>query len=120
MIWKVYAWLLLLLTATSWLGLLRAEISTRDVIDIPVSIVLIVGVFGYAFRRTLLVAAFWRVWLVAQIAWDVSYNVLGLDREGRALALYLAFTVPAYVALLLYGYFSEPVWRSRDAHDDEP
>jgi hypothetical protein len=112
-IWQVYAWILLLLTATSWLGLPRAEISTRDLIDIPVSIVLVAGVFGYAFRKALVIPGFWRVWLVAQIVWDVSYNVLGLDREGRALVLYLVFTVPAYVALLLYGYFSAPLWRSR-------
>lgn len=119
MIWKVYAWLLLLLTARSWLDLLRADISTRDVIDMPVSIVLVVGVFGYAFRRPLLIPGFWRVWLVGQIAWDVTYNLLGLDREGRSLALYLVFTVPAYVALVLYGFFSESVWRSRGGAENE-
>jgi len=118
-VWRIYAWILLLLTATSWLDLFRAEIGTRDLIDIPISIVFVVGVFAFAYHRRLVARVFWRVWPLVQVGWDLSYNVLGLDRGGRGLALYLALTVPGYVALLLYGYRSGPLWRGDLARAEE-
>jgi hypothetical protein len=114
MIWKFYFWLFSIVIAASWIQLGFVKLTAHDIIDIPVTVLGLVGLFGFAYRRRIGFAVIWRVLSVAVLAWDIYYNL----QAGRTLtpfASVLLITAPCYVALVLYGYRSRSLW-SKEEH----
>lgn len=119
MIWRVYAWALLLLLVVTWFGLIGADIRAIDLIDIPVSIVGLIGVFGFAYRTPVFRALVWRTWFVLQPVWDIAYNLVGGDGDVKRAAIVIAIAAPGYVALFLYAYRSRALWRGLELNPNE-
>jgi len=108
--WKIYACGFALLLFSSWIQLPFADLRVMDVIDIPVSLIGVAGLLAYAFRRRLLKPDFWRAWLIAQIVWDLSYNLTSPnDDTGRVISV-MIIALPLYLAVFLYGFRSESLW----------
>ena len=103
---------------------IRSESPTVfDGLDVPMAATALVGVFGFVSRMRILSPVFWRVFMPALRAWDITYNfVLAgyLDFAMRSvepvegfpwdLVAGVTFLAPMYVALFLYGYRSKPIW----------
>jgi hypothetical protein len=121
--WKVYQALLALsyvfgyvLTGVQW-------IQPFDVVDMIVTLVAMVGLFGFAYRRRLANAVFWRRWLPIQVAWDIvvvvflaqiglAHQVPGAGERSATfdLTVQLVFLLPLYIALFRYGFRSPELW----------
>ncbi len=121
--WKVYFWLLVVasligLPAFVFLGTIQAI----DLVDLPLSLVSLVGLFAYAHRRSLGTQRFWRFWMPAVLLWDIAvltyFVPQGLayalpDSEPTTLAenvFSFALAVPLYAALYLYAFRSPELW----------
>lgn len=133
MFWKIYFWSLLVLNIFLFAFVLgwfpwRSYVVRSTVIwmDIPVSAVSFVGIFGLAYRRRFGTRFFWRLWLPLLLVWDTGYRfgvfdltpatlgeivnpervLLGALRTVSSLPLLL----PAYIALYLYGFRRDQLW----------
>lgn len=99
----------MLLVAT-WAGLVGAAIRAIDLIDVPVSIIGLIGIFGFAYKSPILRAFVWRIWVIAQPLWDVAYNLVGGDGDIKRTAIVFVIAAPGYLAIFLYGYRSRRLW----------
>jgi hypothetical protein len=102
----------------------RPMLSSLYVINLAVSTIGALGLFGYAWRRRLFRRGLWRAWTVIQPVRD-SFGMwvavpMGLGAggapEGPSVAYrlaVLAFLLPLYIALFRYGFRSETLWSQR-------
>ena len=51
MLWKIYAWFLAIVIAAAYGIVIWEGLGVRDAIDIPISLVALIGVFGYAYKK---------------------------------------------------------------------
>jgi hypothetical protein len=115
--WKVYAYFLVALQLSGlYYGL--AEMDAIRALDYSVTVVGVVGLFGFAYRRPILERWFWRPWSVAMPLWDIAMGAWVYPSQHPQFAretttayfvLMLLF-VPEYLALIRYAYFSPEVW----------
>lgn len=112
MVWRIYAWVVLALVVAGWVAAMFHDVMPYDLINVPVKIVGVTGLFGFAYKRPIGTPAVWRAWMVVQPAWDVSYGLMS-GRELPLALLLFAIAYPAYVALFYYGFGSRDVWARR-------
>ena len=120
--WRIYAAIMSVYLAWAYAVLVFLGPSIYDLVDIPISLIALLGVFGFAFKRAWIGRRFWKSWLVVMLAWDFFYNVAVARMLGVVdyrtvspveAAITLALLVPFYSALFLYGYRSEKLWNPR-------
>lgn len=82
----------------------------------------LVGVFGFAFSRTILNRRLWQIWLPGVVIWDSAVLTEEYLHEPMAVDSWfiLAYVLvgvilvlPEYVALYLYGYRSNLLWPTK-------
>ena len=117
--WYAYLALLTIFLPVYAATRLRESPTAFDVVDVPMAAIALVGVFGFVSQVRVLGPVFWRLFIPALLAWDITYMVLAwrFDLALRVMEGYwgylvgeLVFLAPAYAALLLYGYRSRTVW----------
>jgi hypothetical protein len=91
-----------------------------DYIDIPFSIVGLLGLFGYIFKIKIFNSTVWKIALFAIISWHCfSYiyyprpeiqNDVNIYMTIGSVVVIVALLLPAYTALYLYGYKSFTIW----------
>ena len=94
------------------------ELEAVDYIDFVFAAFSLVGVFGFAFKKTVLSQSTWKVYLPFIILWDISYSALRdewvggeeLIYETMALGLMALILIPQYVAIFRYGFRSKQLW----------
>jgi len=113
--WRTYAFLISAVIAAGFAYLVATDFHALLCLDIAVTAVGIVGLFGYAYRRPLLQPRLWAVWALVLPAWDLLFNFVlyrpaqhDVGTLGKALSL-IPF-VPEYLALWLYGFRSASLW----------
>src|SRR6476620_6212713 len=100
--WKIYAWTLAVVLSGSLVFTVPA-IRIADVFDYAVSVVGVVGLFGFAYRRPLLRRQVWALWSLLLPVWDVAMGVWVYPRSpgtsGRVgyFVVLIAF-IPEYLA----------------------
>jgi len=111
--WKVYALAIAVLQIVGFIFDLR-KINVAEVLDDLVTIVGMVGLLGYAFRRPVLGQRIWMFWAVL---FPVSNAVIGLwvyphTGTGGHLGYFAAMLLffPQYLAVFRYGYRSSEIW----------
>jgi len=119
--WKIYFWFLLVVVGFLFGGFLVQGLDMIKILDFPISLVSLAGLFGYAYHVSIGESLFWKAWLPVVFVWDVSTNFLwngvfgfhGLDRLEviAVIAVFYAIFMAEYVALFLYGFRSEAIWR---------
>ena len=85
-------------------------------------LVTLIGVFGFAYSKSILSKRLWQIWLPmiillrdavlhAQGFWDESsgYGTLFLTLVTLFAVI---FALPEYLAIYYYGYRSDPLWES--------
>lgn len=122
--WKAYFVVMLLLYPASYLVTGVGWMQLADFVDVAISMIALVGLFGFAYRRRIAARRFWRVWLPLEIVWDLSLLFL-LIPAGIAYSIPDAapasssnweefsgflFLIPLYIALYLYANRSPELW----------
>ena len=102
-------------------GFLVRGLDMIKLLDFPISLVSLAGLFGYAYQQSIGERLFWKAWLPVVFVWDVATNFLwnglfgfrGLDSLEMVviIAVFYAIFVAEYIALFLYGFRSEAIWR---------
>ena len=118
-----YPYFLLLASflCASAISVLGESPTVFDWLDVPMAITALVGVFGFVFRMRIFRPGFWQAFMLALLAWEITYNLvlawqmdLALRPLGEDLWAYLvvglAFLAPMYVVLFLYAYRSQSIW----------
>ena len=124
MAWKTYFWILAALLAVKYAAILPMQAAVYQYFDHPTPIVALAGLFGYAYKKQIIHANFWKIWFFLVLAWEAVYTIFLADwtvieKHGLAVALaakLLSFAIiaPGYVALYLYGFRSRELWESSE------
>ncbi len=112
--WKIYFWLLSLLLFAAYVIIAIDGLTVFDVMDIPISIIALIGLYGFAFKKKIFVKEFWKLWAFVIVLWDISYNFFLAtypDVSKFETAMVLLILLPEYVALSLYAYFPTTLWK---------
>ena len=111
--WKIYLWL----AATTYAGVtvytgLRASLSLW--VEVAVTLVAFIGLYGYAYSKQIGNARFWKAWLFVLVCWDLVGVLVHVKMLSvLMLAPFLWFFGPLCVALYRYGFRSPTLWVSR-------
>ena len=134
--WKIYSVIVSFLLILSYIPFSGYRYRTIfDVLDMPITIITLVGLCGYAFKKTCLTKKFWRYWFFAAIIWHFLYfyylrtalifssfkiSRLPIFHFGRMswseLAYFLfptIFFIPIFIGLYLYAFRSGELWESK-------
>jgi hypothetical protein len=106
--WKIYFWafLILMLTAFAELGLNKVWL----IIDLVFSIVGMIGLFSYAYKRKVFTAIFWKLFFPVLLVWHFLYSELIYPTIAEAnytigvRLLGLSVWMPVYIALYFYAF----------------
>lgn len=123
-LWKIYFWLLALALLALNAAAVKRGFSVRDAVDVPISLVGLTGVYGFAYQKSMLTSIFWRVFLPVIILWDIFANffwggmgeiqvLTWLETVAVIVVFYIVF-LPGYVALYLYGFGAQKIWSRTD------
>lgn len=124
-LWKIYFWFLVMVVGAFFGASLVQGLDAVKIIDFVISLISLAGLFGFAYRRKIGVSLLWKVWLPVIVAWDAWTNFLwnGLSGfHGLAWldvivvgAVFDAIFAGEYIALYLYGFRSEEIWRKANS-----
>lgn len=124
-IWIVYFWFIAILVAISAIGRIylfakRDAVTIFDLIESLISLVAIVGLYGFAYQMPLVSSLFWKmIWFLLLMTWLWSLfgakNVEMIEKIGMAngtavIALTSAIGIPTLVGLLFYSFRSDSLW----------
>ncbi len=118
--WKVYAYIVVVLQILGIFSHLRRG-NLAEMLDDCVTIVGLMALFGYAYRRPI-----WkrRIWMLWAVLFPVSNGMIGLWVYPRAeiagpiryFITLIAFS-PQYLAVIRYAYTSREVWKGAVERD---
>jgi hypothetical protein len=125
--WKIYFWIWALTYLCIYPLWLIAEGSLKVYTYATVTLVGVLGVYGFAYKRRIFNPLFWKMALFLVIGWDTFYNFYLADWSTQAeyfdkfgfiiaamsivsLAIPIILTVLEYIALYLYGFRSPDIW----------
>lgn len=118
--WKIYFFiltgLLLVLYAITFSGPLEGVL---HYLDVPISMVALLGIYGYAFKRPIGHYNLWKIWFFVIVLWDGFYNLIpfkaAVFQPSDLVAILIGYgiIIPGYVALYLYGFRSQSLWERK-------
>lgn len=123
--WTIYFWLIALLVGASaiarvYLFFTREIVTIYDLIESLISVIAIIGLYGFAYQTPLLNPTFWKiVWGLGMLIWIWSFfsakNVemieqIGLAKGAAVFSLLSMLSVPVLVGLCLYSFRSAVLW----------
>ncbi len=120
--WKYYFYILVALTAIGPIEYLINEgTGITEVIYVPLSIIALIGLYGYVFSKKMFHRSFWLYFLAIYLAATIAYYfVTDIDLSaGMTPAEYIfvnifswLISLPAYIGILLYGLPSNKLWNN--------
>lgn len=119
MFWKIYTGVLAILIFSGYGIAVFQGLSLLETVDIPITLLALAGLFGFTFRIPIFNRQIWRSVWIAIIAWDLYINLSltdwssGSEESLTNAAIFFALLVPQWIALFLYAYRSEPLWKER-------
>lgn len=119
-LWKVYFCFLTAVVLVFLGGSITGPVSAIKIIDIPLSLIALAGLFGFAYQKSILMKTFWKVLLPVVVVWDLFANFLWNGVSGLrdfawleivfVIAVYYVLFSAEYAALYLYGFRSKKIW----------
>jgi hypothetical protein len=109
-LWKVYFIIFVLsLFLTEVYLKLYSGFKLHEYLDLPLSVLALVGLFGLAFGKKILSANFWKIYFFVYLVWDTSFlfiNPYISSSKFNFTTSLFAFIVmlPLYVGLYFYGF----------------
>ena len=127
--WKIYFWLLVCLI---YLGIKltfsEENFAVIEVIDIIMSVIATIGLYGYVFSMRIHKQSFWFSFFWVYLVFSFVYPFLSeiefladdpelSDAENKFLNIFVIVTMiplilPAYIGLLLYALPSNKLWKN--------
>lgn len=109
---KIYLALLILVHAALFIpDLAERARSPLHLLDLGITLVSIIGVFGYAFEKRLGHPHFWKAWLCIQVSLDIWSNFISpayiFPPHYILLFMLMIFLLPEYLMLYRYGFRTE-------------
>ena len=126
--WKLYFGFLMLLVLLSYAAVGLVTLQAFDFLDMALSTVSTVGLFGYVFQKRIGRKPFWRVWLPSVLVWDLAYLTIiqsaglgGMVSEEESMGFMeigISFLIllPIYIGLFRYGNRCAALWESEEGH----
>ena len=117
--WKIYFFITALQTIGVPIGtILMSDITIVDLVNCAFVIAGVVGLFGFVYRRPILMQEFWKGFAPLFVLWDIAFIVLWLpSQESYAHSesyelqiLLFVFLLPQYIGLFRYGYNDAELW----------
>lgn len=109
MFWKIYSWVFTLLVIVAYAS--EVPSSLWDIVDLPITLCGLVGLFCYAYKKKIFNKTFWKLFLPACLIWDLTYSfVLSTEQVEEpteyvyVLIGFIIVVVPLYVALYRYAF----------------
>ncbi|MFW6357237.1 MAG: hypothetical protein ACOC0K_00750 [bacterium] len=116
---QIYFWVFTLLMFVSYADLFGSNPRLYDVLDFPVSLAALTGLYGYAYRKRIGEQRIWQLFFLFLIGWDLFYASISLPPAGQSpmeynITLFLAclMIAPVYMALFFYAFRSPELWGS--------
>ncbi len=120
--YKIYFWVLTVSALPLYFFIPENELSKINIlIDFFASIISLIGLFGYVYKKPIFRSVIWKVWFIICIGWQLYYFTLTdipdnseIPIVGKIIfmIIFIAFMFPFYLALYLYGYKSDQLWES--------
>jgi hypothetical protein len=111
--WKIYFIILSFLLLIAYFDIISKGSTFFDYLDIIISLIALLGLFGYSFRKQIFEMRLWQTWLFVIVNWDILYNLvlthtLGVAQNNIKLGfieyiISVFMVLPEYIALYLYG-----------------
>lgn len=119
--WKIYFFLITILSAFSFLGVFTFEgVGVAEYVSVVLWVPATAALFGFAFVRPVANPGFWRYFLVVYLVCTFAYYfVTNIDfSAGMTATEYMisnaigwALALPGYIALYLYSRPGDIAWR---------
>jgi hypothetical protein len=120
--WKIYSWILTACLAFAYYDIFSKTAKIQDLLDIPISLVALVGLFGYAYKKKIGNRQFWKFWLLLLIPWDILYNFFLAnypDVPKILVAIGIVLFLPEYIALYRYSSTRQMQWNQEQRSNQE-
>lgn len=126
LIWTIYFWLMALLVGASAIGRIylfftRKIVTAYDLIESLISLIAIVGLYGFVYQTPIITPTFWKVvWVLLVLTWIWSFcgakNIemiekVGLAKGAAIFSLISMSAVPTLVGFCLYSFRSAALWK---------
>jgi hypothetical protein len=122
--WKIYFIILSFLLLIAYFDIISKGSTFFDYLDIIISLIALLGLFGYSFRKQIFEMRLWQTWLFVIVNWDILYNLvlthtLGVAQNNIKLGfieyiISVFMVLPEYIALYLYGFKSSDLWKDHN------
>ena len=126
--WKIYFWLLVCLTVLgSGVTFSEENFGIIEIIDLPMTLISIIGLYGYVFSKRIYTQSFWFFFFWVYLVFCFVYPVLSdIDifvndpelstAENKfinifTIVLLIPLVLPSYIGLLLYALPSNKLWQ---------
>lgn len=123
--WKLYFGFMILLTLLGFLGFASMEnAGFPEIISIALTIPAFLAFYGYVYSKKIFTREVWPVNFAIQLAWGIAYYFVtdadlsaGMDSTTFLVSQGIVWiiSIPYYLALLLYGFKSNPLWDDEKA-----
>lgn len=125
LIWIIYFWLIAILVGVSAIGrfylfFTREIVTGYDLVESLISLIAIVGLYGFVYRTPIVTPTFWKViWVLLMLTWIWSFfgaknaemiEKVGLAKGTAIFSLISMLAVPTLVGLCIYSFRSEALW----------
>lgn len=121
--WKVY-FVFISIIVFFWPAIkLSTDPSIYDYVDLVFSFFNILGLFGFAFDKSLINKRFWSKWFVISVCWMIIYNFIlslwlnvaqiGIPKPLISYIIGLLLLLPSIIGLYFYGYKSNGIWHKK-------
>ncbi len=115
-LWRIY--LVVMVGVAVWTVFpLPRELA--EIFSLLVSLVGLIGLFGFAFQRRIARRLFWRIWfgltlfsIAATFSMFIGMLSLGFEVQLQWLVVLVVLNLPMYYALFMYAYRSPHVWKA--------
>ncbi|MBN1932656.1 MAG: hypothetical protein JW786_13720 [Desulfobacterales bacterium] len=124
--WKIYFWFVAALLALKYVSLFFIDESFYKYFTRPIPIIPLAGLYGYAYRKTIIGAVFWKIWLFLILILEVVYHIIVgrtiLSQQDIVFAIILrsilfVIMLPEYIALYFYAFKSQELWESETSKE---
>jgi len=110
--WKIYFFILSFLLLIAYFDIFRSGATLFDFVDVIISLIALLGLFGYSFQRKIYNVRLWRTWLLLTHTVGVAQIQIKLSLVEYMLTMLII--LPEYIALFLYGYKSPNFWKAHN------
>ncbi|MFC1824287.1 hypothetical protein ACFL9T_16375 [Thermodesulfobacteriota bacterium] len=122
--WKIYFWIAAVLIGLSLLASFFFTVSAYEVIDLAVSVIGVIGLFGLAYSKRMLSVDFWKFFFYIAFLETIIYTFVlpyfnvPLYGEPSSINVYafieIAFGIPFLLGLYVYAFRRDVLWEDSE------